>query len=34
VRGLVIPPLLRSLVRDGRWRHPGEAAIERVMPWA
>ena len=33
VRGLVVPPLLRDLIRDGRWRHPGEAALDRAMPW-
>jgi hypothetical protein len=32
-RGLVVPPLLLDLLRDCRWRHPGEAALDRVMPW-
>jgi hypothetical protein len=33
VCGLVIPPLLNRLMREGRWQHPGDAAIKRVMPW-
>jgi hypothetical protein len=33
VRGLVVPDLLLVLLREGRWNHPGEPAIARVMPW-
>ncbi|WP_157437870.1 hypothetical protein [Actinoplanes subtropicus] len=33
IRGLVVPPLLLGLLRDCRWRHPGETALNRVMPW-
>ena len=33
VHGLVVPDLLLVLLREGRWNHPGELAIARVMPW-
>nr|WP_243715464.1 hypothetical protein [Micromonospora sp. KC207] len=33
IRGLVVPPLLLSLLRADRWRHPGETALARAMPW-
>ena len=33
VHGLVVPPLLLVLLREGKWNHPGEPAIARVMPW-
>ncbi|MGW0711329.1 hypothetical protein ACWD4G_36140 [Streptomyces sp. NPDC002643] len=33
VRGLVVPPLLVELVREGRWRHPGDEVLGRVIPW-
>lgn len=33
IRGLVVPPLLLPLLRDGRWRHPGETILARTMPW-
>ena len=33
VRGLVVPDLLLALLREGRWNHPGEPAVARVMPW-
>ncbi|GAA2615791.1 hypothetical protein [Paractinoplanes durhamensis] len=33
VRGLAIPSLLLSLLAEGRWKHPGDAALARVMPW-
>lgn len=33
VHGLVVPELLLVLLREGRWNHPGEPAIARVMPW-
>lgn len=31
--GLVVPALLMEMLGDGRWRHPGEQALDRVMPW-
>ena len=33
IRGLVVPPLLLSLLKAGRWQHPGEKALARAMPW-
>jgi hypothetical protein len=33
VRGLAVPPLLLTLIEEGRWRHPGEIALSRMMPW-
>jgi hypothetical protein len=33
VRSLVVPDLLLGLLRSGRWNHPGEPALARVMPW-
>lgn len=33
VRGLVVTDLLLVLLREGRWNHPGETAIARVMLW-
>jgi hypothetical protein len=33
MRGLVVPSLLVSLVREGRWVHPGDAVMARVIPW-
>ncbi|WP_422741447.1 hypothetical protein ACN27B_22380 [Micromonospora sp. WMMD754] len=33
IRGLVVPRLLLSLVREGRWRHPGTTVLARTMPW-
>jgi hypothetical protein len=33
VRGLVVPDLLLVLLREGRWSHPGVAAVAEVMPW-
>jgi hypothetical protein len=33
VRGLVVPGLLVDLLREGRWHHPGEAALAGAMPW-
>ena len=29
----MFPHLLLVLLREGRWNHPGEPAIARVMPW-
>ena len=28
-----MPALLLEMLGDGRWRHPGERALDRVMPW-
>lgn len=33
VNGLSVPPLLLQLLAEGRWRHPGEAALRQVIPW-
>ncbi|WP_405013013.1 hypothetical protein [Kitasatospora sp. NBC_01539] len=33
VRGLTLPPLLLGLIADGRWRHPGDAAVTAALPW-
>ncbi|BCJ39535.1 hypothetical protein GCM10010168_62170 [Actinoplanes ianthinogenes] len=33
VRGLVVPELLLRLLHRGAWRHPGEDALARTMPW-
>ena len=33
VRGSAVPDLLLDLLRAGRWRHPGTAALTRAMPW-
>ncbi|WP_246274211.1 hypothetical protein [Phytohabitans houttuyneae] len=33
VRGLVLPVLLIQLIETGRWKHPGEPALARAMPW-
>jgi len=33
IRSLVVPPLLLTLLREGRWRHPGETTLVRMMPW-
>ena len=33
VHGLVVPHLLLVVLREGKWNHPGEPAIARVMPW-
>jgi hypothetical protein len=33
IRGLVVPALLLDLIGDGRWRHPGDVALARTMPW-
>jgi len=33
VRGLVVPAPLVQLVETGRWKHPGQPALARVMPW-
>jgi hypothetical protein len=33
VQGLPLPNLLVEMLGDGRWRHPGEQAVQQVMPW-
>ncbi|HEX5205497.1 MAG TPA: hypothetical protein VFW27_36685, partial [Actinoplanes sp.] len=33
IRGLVVPAQLIRLVEAQRWKHPGEAALARVVPW-
>ncbi|WP_199922856.1 hypothetical protein [Streptomyces sp. NRRL B-24484] len=33
VRGLPLPQLLLDLIADGRWRHPGDAALAEALPW-
>lgn len=33
VLGLVLPGQLTSLLRQGRWRHPGDAEMARLAPW-
>jgi hypothetical protein len=33
VRGLTLPVQLTFLLAQGRWRHPGDATMARVIPW-
>lgn len=33
VRGLLLPALLIELLASGHWRHPGDKALHRIMPW-
>ncbi len=33
VRGLPLPNALASLLRSGRWLHPGEQVLHDLMPW-
>ena len=33
IRGLVVPPLLVEMIRDGRWQHPGDEVLTRVVPF-
>jgi hypothetical protein len=33
VRGLALPATLLDLMSADRWRHPGDDAMRRVMPW-
>lgn len=33
IRGLVLPVQLTSLLCQGRWRHPGDSDMARLMPW-
>src|SRR4051794_22953722 len=30
---LTLPALLTELLREGRWRHPGDDALHHLMPW-
>ena len=32
-RALPLPPRLVRLLAAGRWRHPGEEALRRAIPW-
>ncbi|GHI83399.1 hypothetical protein [Streptomyces xanthophaeus] len=33
VRGLALPAELTALLRQGRWRHPGDAKMAELAPW-
>ncbi|WP_089106491.1 hypothetical protein [Streptomyces hyaluromycini] len=33
VRGLPVPAALTTLLDQGRWRHPGDAEMARLIPW-
>jgi hypothetical protein len=33
VNGLPVPQLLLSLLQQGKWKHPGDAALRRVIPF-
>lgn len=33
VNGLQLPPLLVQLLQEGRWQHPGDKAIRRLIPF-
>ncbi|WP_460066259.1 hypothetical protein [Streptomyces sp. YKOK-I1] len=33
VRGHLLPARLASLLSRGRWRHPGDAELARLIPW-
>lgn len=33
MRGLALPAGLMSLIRRGRWRHPGDEVMARAVPW-
>src|SRR5258708_1705095 len=32
VNGLLLPPLLRKLLYEGKWKHPGHQVIADVIP--
>ena len=34
VRGRAVPPLLLTPIEESRWRHPGQMALARMMPWS
>ncbi|WP_405640272.1 hypothetical protein [Streptomyces sp. NBC_00019] len=33
VRGHALPARLITLLREGRWQHPGDAELARLIPW-
>lgn len=33
IRGLQVPSLLVRMISEGRWQHPGDDAIRRIMPY-
>jgi len=33
VRGLAVPPTLTDLLERGRWKHPGDTVLRKVIPW-
>lgn len=33
VNGLPLPPLLISLIQEGKWKHPGEEVMHKVVPF-
>jgi hypothetical protein len=33
VRGMELPAMLADLLACGRWRHPGDDTLRRVLPW-
>jgi hypothetical protein len=33
VRGLALPSQLTSLLAQGRWLHPGDIALAKIIPW-
>ncbi|MFJ8104223.1 hypothetical protein [Streptomyces sp. NPDC096132] len=33
VRGHALPARLASLLAQGRWRHPGDTELARLVPW-
>lgn len=33
VNGLQLPPLFVQLLEQGRWRHPGDEALQRLIPF-
>lgn len=33
IYGLPIPPMLVSLIEDGRWIHPGDDVVKEVIPF-
>ncbi|MFC8824415.1 hypothetical protein ACFT9I_03545 [Streptomyces sp. NPDC057137] len=33
VRGLVLPGQLTALIERDLWQHPGDAVLEKVVPW-
>ena len=33
INGLPLPPLFLECIRDGRWRHPGDKQLQRIIPF-